>query len=1163
MSFTQDTTDPLENMESDSESTASECSDTVQLICRRPGCGEADESKLFICSRCDDPTLALCEAHWETWHPHKPPPEPKPKTGRSTRKSKAKSKPVPTHERRLLRDQVCLEKRINDWLNEEDGNKYSEKHTKNLPSFWFGADLINGTFHLNSDLYGSMILSSAFQDRSKQFPSLVSFIGSTGAGKSTMIKAIIGCGISRTTTEENTSTWARILTPIAGIKAFAARPTSSNVHLYHDFATIDTARPILFADSEGLSGGNQTPFGASMEAIAGIARKVIPWKQSAHKITREYCVEHIYPRILYAFSDVLCYVIQQDPRVVETLVSRMIAWADKARNASLNQVTLPRVILILNNVALSDKERAVWEDGKLATELVIDNLKACTHLSPGLQEIADRWNGILDQGDHVHSVMDLFLRYFQSISVVYMPPRGKPQEAAVFYGQVQRLRHEILDSSQKVGVERLMSFNQVDSRCLESLLNIGIEHFFNKLDEPFDFFQIARMNRPLSKSIGDNATYLMTTMEETEANWKQLDERCRDLFVSYRTMMVLSERRSGRSTIGVLEGTTFAEPFQDAHKKFYTSSRCWFIKGQRRCRNTREGHTKGHLDRHGEFIASGGYQTEYEEQHSSEFKDSVVKLSKPLIKSLNDPNSEVCKAVVDSHLAALYKEREFWKRTFSNKICLSCLAEPPDFSLNCGHAICSSCVKVFGHQQRQDTVYHLGFCPLCSDGSQTELPFARIQLKPDSAGVRILAIDGGGVRGVISARILQMLEDEIGLNLPLFHFFDMILGTSSGGIISLALGANLWPAHRSLEAFKTLGKGAFVKLKLTKIPFFGVLFSWLRDSYYDEGVIEKALQDTEEDIAMEVQVWEAYVLVSVLLPYTVIMKLSWGMLTAIWLFLQGALYIRCAFPVSIGLAVTEAPTLWNGTPKVDIALSVGTGSAEDRVVEKEWVSQYVVHGWLKRCIDLFESNLDAERLWRKYHETLDEEAQRRHHRLNVKLTGTLPFMADTGAIERMDKETIAYFRCPDAELRLRSTAEALLASLFYISVDYPSALPGSDDNRFLFRAQIFCRLEQHHQKALLDRLQAAGCGFLVHGRPVDIGFEDHSSRYNAGETFRQDIQWRGPLRGTFHIHLVFRRDAAMEKEAELSSPTDSASDSTSTPVAKYDISSSPFTWATS
>jgi hypothetical protein len=51
-----------------------------------------------------------------------------------------------------------------------------------------------------------------------------------------------------------------------------------------------------------------------------------------------------------------------------------------------------------------------------------------------------------------------------------------------------------------------------------------------------------------------------------------------------------------------------------------------------------------------------------------------------------------------------------------------------------------------------------------------------------------------------------------------------------------------------------------------------------------------------------------------------------------------------------------------------------------------------VHGWLKRCIDSFESKLDAERLWQEYYATLDEDGRRCHHRLNIKLTDTLPFM---------------------------------------------------------------------------------------------------------------------------------------------------------------------------
>ena len=53
--------------------------------------------------------------------------------------------------------------------------------------------------------------------------------------------------------------------------------------------------------------------------------------------------------------------------------------------------------------------------------------------------------------------------------------------------------------------------------------------------------------------------------------------------------------------------------------------------------------------------------------------------------------------------------------------------------------------------------------------------------------VNILAIDGGGIRGIIPAVILSQLEEAIGR--PLWQIFDLIVGTSTGGIIAAAIGA--------------------------------------------------------------------------------------------------------------------------------------------------------------------------------------------------------------------------------------------------------------------------------------------------------------------------------------------------------------------------------------
>src|SRR5260370_28841405 len=56
---------------------------------------------------------------------------------------------------------------------------------------------------------------------------------------------------------------------------------------------------------------------------------------------------------------------------------------------------------------------------------------------------------------------------------------------------------------------------------------------------------------------------------------------------------------------------------------------------------------------------------------------------------------------------------------------------------------------------------------------------------------RILTIDGGGIKGVFPAAFLATLEDELGG--PIADHFDLIAGTSTGGIIAIGLRLGLTP----------------------------------------------------------------------------------------------------------------------------------------------------------------------------------------------------------------------------------------------------------------------------------------------------------------------------------------------------------------------------------
>ncbi|MGA2567631.1 MAG: CBASS cGAMP-activated phospholipase [Pseudolabrys sp.] len=59
----------------------------------------------------------------------------------------------------------------------------------------------------------------------------------------------------------------------------------------------------------------------------------------------------------------------------------------------------------------------------------------------------------------------------------------------------------------------------------------------------------------------------------------------------------------------------------------------------------------------------------------------------------------------------------------------------------------------------------------------------------DDNAFRILSLDGGGIRGVFPAAFLARLEEH--LEHPIGRYFDLIAGTSTGGIIAIGLGLGL------------------------------------------------------------------------------------------------------------------------------------------------------------------------------------------------------------------------------------------------------------------------------------------------------------------------------------------------------------------------------------
>ena len=78
----------------------------------------------------------------------------------------------------------------------------------------------------------------------------------------------------------------------------------------------------------------------------------------------------------------------------------------------------------------------------------------------------------------------------------------------------------------------------------------------------------------------------------------------------------------------------------------------------------------------------------------------------------------------------------------------------------------------------------------------------------DKDVIKILSIDGGGIRGIIPVTILAEIENRCGKQI--YELFDFIAGTSTGGLLTLFLNKkNPAPAAALTELYVKHGKDIF------------------------------------------------------------------------------------------------------------------------------------------------------------------------------------------------------------------------------------------------------------------------------------------------------------------------------------------------------------------
>src|SRR5215218_831037 len=104
-------------------------------------------------------------------------------------------------------------------------------------------------------------------------------------------------------------------------------------------------------------------------------------------------------------------------------------------------------------------------------------------------------------------------------------------------------------------------------------------------------------------------------------------------------------------------------------------------------------------------------------------------------------------------------------------------------------------------------------------------------------GMRVLSIDGGGIRGLIPAIVLTELERRAGRRV--WELFDLIAGTSTGGILACALCApEALPASELVKLYEDEGPDIFSRSLFQRIRS----ADGLLDEKYDDAALDRALE---------------------------------------------------------------------------------------------------------------------------------------------------------------------------------------------------------------------------------------------------------------------------------------------------------------------------------
>ncbi|KAI0974552.1 hypothetical protein F4678DRAFT_458515 [Xylaria arbuscula] len=1044
-------------------------------------------------SRCVECDADYCEDCWKAIEPHK------------NRTSSTKHKRSDPKLADLLKDILLQPTR-----SEEQQERL---HKEDARTLWFGvlSDEDGKQFIHEGSVYEDLIFENPAVQPWGIYPGLVTFVGETGAGKSALIKLLIDIGLwsaeefpghtsrSFASSPSETPILPRS-TPIVGSVDDEQTPTSADVHLYADPRTLSAKSgksPMLYADCEGLKGGEQDPIAVRfcakdrdpesdterlnkkirpfLEGVDGFTPKQITWAENE----RQVVVESLYPRLLYSFSDVVVFVLDNG-RKFETVIINLVDWAHQAIEKSCNQSVLPHAVIALNKASTQSEKDDRWDADSL-TDKLLETAKKALEKNHTLKNKAAFWT---DRNVKIETVKDLLGCYYASVKAIRLPMLQYPE---LLEQQVSKL------------------YNTISEKCKES-------HERRRQHPSFDI-------NPISPSFGlRNGIFRLAVVVQQ--------------LISHRNGLLVWQRISGviasccmlnahqRSVKGLGDPDSIFKHYwphcMGAIEELYNGPwPCEYTSPRiDRCVNVKNAHRKGHQSKSGQLEGGEWVCEQTLEDALKSLKQHLDTEFTKIAKCFNLPKSfdheeDHLREVYQCHKGIInkfYRELGDSDIFHSHFTCFSCLTESPQHVLPCGHIICTPCITAAGESLGAGFI-RLESCPLEHRNKAGSQMSYLASIKPDQAGVRILTLDGSGIRGIVELIVLKKIEEALDNKVPIQAFFDLIVGTSTGGIIALGLGHQGWSVSECMETFKRLSKEAFTphrsppalqgiatvfshgkyrtntleeafKKTFSEKILFGdpsspegvrtkaaVVTTTLRGrvtllSNYNRKTSETQLYEfyRAENAESEFKTWESARATSAAPGY--FREFSHDLSEQVYL--DGGIYHNNP----IRIADAELKQMWPQREHrhPDLLLSIGTGYHKNEIGDVSTPTTTVSSGPIafakmmaQLTMDIIKTGLACERAWKDWIETKlpPTEHANRYRRLNV----PLDFEPHMDRVDELDKYAeLASKHMEQQQEQINSIAGQLVASCFYYQFDKNDLREKERENGWKCSGRIECRL---------------------------------------------------------------------------------------------------------